>query len=93
LKNELLAPRDRGNFAAVHIAPSNSGNVPDERETRLVILGSNAPYVGRSPSSTAQKAALQVLETRGNAPRRFRNTLVFHVPDTSRLAELETGVR
>jgi hypothetical protein len=38
-------------------------------------------------------AARTILETRGNAPRLFRNTLVFLAPDRNRIQDLDEAVR
>ena len=78
---------------AIHVAPQSSADVPDETDTRLVILGPVAPHSGRSQASVAQIAVREFLEKRGKAPRRFRNALIFMAPDAMRLAELQTGVR
>ncbi len=88
----LREERDRGEFAGVHIAPATSGDVPDETEARLVLLGPGTPHVARSAESAALTAAGEILERRGNAAREFRNMLVFLAPDQRRLDELERGV-
>lgn len=85
--------RTRGDFAGVHPCPSGSANVPDERETRLIVLGPEFPHVSKDPESAARVEAAKILENRGNTPRQYRNTLVFLAPDRNRLAELNQGVR
>jgi hypothetical protein len=87
------AQRDRADFAAVQVEPPSSSDVPDERETRLVILGPDHPHQARSGDSPARLRAADFLEQRGNIPREYRNALVFLAPDSSRLAELEDAVR
>ena len=86
------ALRDGGGFGRVHVAPASGHDVPDERETRLVVLGVEQPH-HRDPGSPAQAAAAALLESRGNAPRLYRNTLVFLAPDQSRLQDLDEAVR
>ena len=86
------ALRDDGGFGRVHVAPASGHDVPDERETRLVVLGVEQPH-HRDPGSPAQAAAAALLESRGNAPRLYRNTLVFLAPDQSRLQDLDEAVR
>jgi uncharacterized protein len=88
----LREERDRGEFAGVHIAPATSGDVPDEQQVRLVVLGPVVPHVARSEESAALAAAGEILERRGSAAREFRNMLVFLAPDQRRLDELEWGV-
>jgi predicted AAA+ superfamily ATPase len=93
LRRRLLADKQRGDFAGVHTMPSSSGDVPDEQEARLVILGPDAPHSLRAEDSPARRAAASLLEHRGSAPRLHRNMLVFLAPDKNRLDELEQGIR
>lgn len=86
------AARTLGNFAGVHAAPGNSADVPDEPETRLVVLGPQQPH-GKSEQSRALDAAAEILQKRGEAPRALRNTLVFLAPAENALRDLETAVR
>ena len=86
------ALRDSGGFSRIHWAPRSPYEVPDERETSLVVLGTEHPY-HRGSGSPAEAAAAAILESRGAAPRLYRNTLVFLAPDQSRLQELEEAVR
>ena len=86
------ALRDTGGFARVHTAPQSGHDVPDERETRLVVLGVDHAH-HRDSRSPAEAAAGEILETRGAAPRIYRNTLVFLAPDQSRLQDLDEAVR
>lgn len=83
----------RGLFAGVHVAPSGSGEVPDERDVRLVMLGPDAPHSMRGEKTPARTKSAEILDKRGAAPRRFRNAVVFLAPDATRLAELEAAVR
>ena len=85
------ALRNTGGFSRVHAAPRSAHDVPDERETRLVVLDTEYPY-HRGPKSPAETAATEILESRGAAPRLYRNTLVFLAPDQSRLQDLEEAV-
>ena len=81
-----------GEFRAVHTPSASSADIPDEPETRLVILGPDHPHIARSDNSAALAAAAEVLERRGSAPRNYRNCLVFLAPDNRRLDELEQAV-
>ncbi len=83
----------RGLFAGVHVAPGGSGEVPDERDVRLVILGPDAPHSMRGDKTPARLKSAETLDKRGNSPRRFRNAVVFLAPDATRLTELEAAVR
>lgn len=83
--------RDGGEFAAVHTMPQTSADVPDTHDARLVVLGPEHPY-SRDQSNKATAAAATFLQSRGNAPRLFQNTLVFLAPDESRLQDLNEAV-
>lgn len=83
----------RGAFARVHVAPSSTSEVADEKEARLVVLGPAHPHQGRRADSEARRAAEAMLEWRGANPRLYKNTLVFLAPDVHRLRDLEGRVR
>ena len=87
-----VALRETGGFQRIHVFPQSGHDVADEREARLVVLGLEFPH-HRGAGSAAQKAAKAILESRGNAPRVYRNTLVFLAPDQSRLQDLDEAVR
>ena len=86
------AVQDRAKFAAVHPFPSSGADIPDLRETRLVVLPSDATF-RRGGDSNAEKHAAAILESRGSGPRMFRNTLLFLAPDEARLSDLDEAVR
>lgn len=87
--------RERGDFAAIHPIPTDSSEIPDEAACRLVILGPKTTHRGRGGAnvSSAQTAALEILEQRGNSPRLYRNMLIFLAPDADRLPEFEQAIR
>ncbi len=82
----------RADFAKVH-ACVPSGDVPDEREVRLVILGPEYPHTAKDATSAARREAAAILESRGNSPRNYKNMLVFLAADATRLRELRQAVR
>ena len=83
----------RGDFAAVHVArPGATGDVPDERDVRLVILDPEQPH-SRGTDSPAKQFARELLESKGTGARRYKNQVVFLAPDATRLKELEAAVR
>jgi len=86
------ALKERGEFAAVHALPRSSADVPDALEARLVVLSAEHPY-SKEPGNAAEEAAKAILETRGTAPRLYRNTLVFLAADRVRLQDLDEAVR
>ncbi len=89
VRNDL---RNLGEFSRVHPFPRSGADVPDELETRLVVLPSNYPY-SKETGNPAEVAANAILESRGNAPRLYRNTLVFVAADKTRLLDLDEAVR
>jgi predicted AAA+ superfamily ATPase len=94
IRKRLMAEqRYRGEFARVHPCPDSSGDVPDEREARLVILDPEHAHRGKVEDSPARELAKDMLEHRGNSPRLYRNTLVFLAADAERLKDLEQAVR
>jgi predicted AAA+ superfamily ATPase len=83
--------RERGEFAAVHVCPVSAGEIPDDPEARLVILGPSAPHTNRDVGSLAMTTAHAILDQRASGQRLYRNMLVFLAPDLKRLEELERG--
>jgi hypothetical protein len=84
---------DRGHFDAVQIAPSGSGDVPDEAGgVRAVVLGVAHPHTGRE-GSEALREAKDILMQRGSTPRVYRNMLVFIVAEARQLDSLKEAVR
>ena len=81
-----------GDFSRVHVAPRSGHDVPDDRDARLVVLGVDHPY-SKEGGNAAETAARGMLETRGNSPRIYRNSLVFLAVDKSRLQDLDEAVR
>ncbi len=84
--------RKVGDFSRVHAMPRSGADVPDDRDARLVVLPAEHPY-SREPHSAAETVAQAVLESRGNTPRLYRNTLVFLAADKVRLQDLDEALR
>jgi predicted AAA+ superfamily ATPase len=82
----------RGDFGRIHAIPQGSQDVPDDLDTRLVVLGIHAPY-SREGGSAAEVAARSILERKGSSPRLHRNTLVFLAADKTRLQDLDEAAR
>ncbi|MFQ3670637.1 MAG: DUF499 domain-containing protein [Verrucomicrobiia bacterium] len=89
----LRLEREKGQFAGLHIAPENTGDVADEPNARLVILGPSHTHSRGRADTPARQAAMNLLTHRGNSPRIYRNTLVFLAPDADRARELDESVR
>src|ERR1700730_13622892 len=84
--------RKMGDFKRVHPMPGTSADVPDDLDARLVVLGVDHAY-SKEPDNAAETAAKAIFETRGNAPRLYRNTIVFLAADKTRLQDLDEAVR
>ena len=80
-------------FPGVHPCPNSGGDVPDELETRLVVLGPEFPHSAKDDKSAARKMASAILDSRGASPRTYRNAIVFAAADKTRLSDLDQAVR
>ena len=81
----------RGDFVGVHPVPSSGADIPDDFDVRLVVLSAEQPH--SRDSDLAHDAAQSILETRGNTPRLYRNTLVFLAADKVRYQDLDEALR
>jgi predicted AAA+ superfamily ATPase len=93
VRRRLRADRERGDFRGLHAAPARPGEVADEPEVRLVIIGPEHPHSSKTDESPGREFAARVLEERQGGPRLHRNMLVFLAPDAARLEELRDAVR
>jgi predicted AAA+ superfamily ATPase len=81
-----------GDFSRIHPLPRSGADVPDDLDARLVVLPADHPY-SREAGNSAEAAAKAILESRGNTPRLYRNTLVFLAADKVRLQDLDEALR
>jgi hypothetical protein len=72
--------------------PQSGADVPDDLDARVVVLPAEHSY-SRETGNAAETAARAILESRGNTPRLYRNTLVFLAADKVRLQDLDQAVR
>ncbi len=85
--------KKQGDFTRIHPFPQSGGaDIADDYDSRLVVLDAAHPY-SKESGNAAEKLANDILLTRGNAPRKYRNTLVFLAPDRVRLQDLDEAVR
>ncbi len=84
--------RKTGEFARVHPLPRTGADVPDDLDARLVVLSPEHAYAKESVSA-AEQAARAILESRGNTPRLYRNTLVFLAADKVRMQDFDEALR
>ena len=87
-----LEARTRGDFSRVQ-ACVLSAEIPDERDTGLIIIDPSFTHSSKVIESDAIKVASECLNSRGAAPRLMRNTLVFLAADRARLEDLKKAVR
>ena len=81
----------KGDFSRIHPFPQTGHDVPDDTDARLVVLGLDHRY--SRENNAAEQAARAILESRGSAPRSYRNTLVFLAADSVRLQDLDEATR
>lgn len=81
-----------GDFSRIHPMPRSGADVPDDYDARLVVLPAEHAYTKES-GNAAETVAKAILESRGNAPRLYRNTLVFLAADKVRLQDLDEALR
>jgi predicted AAA+ superfamily ATPase len=89
LKLDLHNP---GDFCGVHPMPTSGQDVSDDPDARLVVLGIEDTY-SKEAGNAAESRAKSILDSRGNAPRLYRNALVFLAPDKTRLQDLDEAAR
>jgi len=82
---------DMGDFTRIHPFPQSGHDVTDERGARLVVLSPDQTY-SRSSDSKAEAACNALMDSRGNGPRIYRNSLTFLAPDQSRIEDLEESI-
>lgn len=92
LREKVKAEPDKSAFAQIYIQPQSGADVPDLLETRLVILPIKSAY-SKEANSAAERAAKDILESRGTTPRQYRNTLVFLAADKNLLPDLDEAIR
>lgn len=86
--DRLRKDADRGGFAAKHVAPIETGDVPDDSTLRLVIISPGHPYGADDGANQAVTWAGRLLEHRGSAPRLHRNMVVFAAFDEEQVPQL-----
>jgi len=89
LRTDLKKTAD---FSRIHPLPRSGSDVPDDLDARLVVLPAEHSY-SKDGGSAAETAARAILESRGNTPRLYRNTLVFLAADNVRLQDLDEALR
>src|SRR2546428_336308 len=78
--------------AGAYLIQQSSQDVPDDRDAGIAVLGIGQPS-SKEAGSPAEGAAKAIFESRGNAPRLFRNTVVCLAVDQTRLQDLDEAAR
>lgn len=80
-------------FKSVIVAPDSGSEIPEDDETRLIVLGPDMPFSARSATSEARDAVIEMTKNRGATAREYRNTLLFLAPDNRRVEDLRSAMR
>ena len=80
--------KKRGGFSGIHAGQINSNDIPDTRNTRLVLLASQYSHNRGAVNSEAIKWIKECLKNKGNIPRQYLNSLLFLAPDEKNLNNL-----
>lgn len=93
IENRLHAWKKGSNFSGLHICPTSSFDVPDEQSVRLVVLPTKDVHERKQKETPAIDSAFDILSNRGNAPRQYKNMLVFLAPDKDMMQKLVKMVK
>jgi len=88
--NQLLSKEAsrRGLFDGIHASQLDTSGIPDEPATRLVLLAAQYSHKRGHNDSPARQWAVSCLQSKGNSPRQYANTLIFLAPDKDNLENL-----
>ena len=93
IERRLKAIRKDRPFGRIHVCPDSSMDVSDEQDVGLVILKYRQTYKSNTPKDNAIQAAENILNTRGTAPRIYRNMLAFIAPDQNMMSALREEIK
>ncbi len=93
IEKRLKGFRKERPFARLHICPDSSIDVSDDQDVGLVILNIDQAYKTNTGNDAAIHAAENILNTRGQSPRIFRNMLAFIAPDSSMVGALREAAK
>ena len=93
IENRLRKLRKESPFAGLHICPAGSNDISDEQAVRLVILRPDDTFRQGKDDCAALLKAGEILNTRGTAPRTYRNMLAFIAPDENLSLSLRSAVK
>ncbi len=84
--------KKRGNFSGIHSGQVNNSEIPDNPDTRLVLVAAQYSHIRGSDMSNAMEWIKKCLNNKGNIPRQYKNTLIFLAPDERSLNNLLMGL-
>ncbi|MDD4082191.1 MAG: DUF499 domain-containing protein [Sphaerochaetaceae bacterium] len=87
ITKRLSTIKDKGDFSGIHICAENE-DIPDDDETRLIVLSPGNAHVKDSSLSQALIKSKDILDTRGHIPRQYKNMLIFIAPDNEGIRAL-----
>lgn len=93
IERRLRTIRKEAPFSGVHVCPASSLDVPDEQTARLIIMQTDSTYKATAENNEATRAAEEILNNRGQAPRIYRNMIAFVAPDADVIYSLKTEVK
>ena len=93
IEKRLRELRREQPFAGLHVCPTSSSDISDEQAVRLVILRPTDTLKQGQQDCAAIRKVEELLNTRGAAPRTYRNMLAFVAPDQGLLPSLQKAVR
>jgi hypothetical protein len=83
-----------GGATTVHF-PSGPADVPDQAHLRVVVLDYRVLSVDQKSADTAPTMLVEILDKSGSvgSPRKYRNSIVFAVPDVDQIDALKDRAR
>lgn len=93
IENRLSKMSKDSRFAGIHICPYSSLDVPDTQDVRLVVLRPINSFKETPEGNNAIQVSENILNTRGEGPRIYRNMLTFVAPDHSVIDSLKQSVK
>lgn len=93
IENRLNKMIKDSRFSGIHICPNSSLDVPDTQNVRLVVLRPTDTFKETSEGNKAIKVSENILNSRGESPRIYRNMLTFVAPDQNANESLKSSVK
>lgn len=74
-------------FAGIHVFAPH-GDIPDDQQIRLVVLPPTAPHQWHKKDTLAIRAAVEILQSRGDQPRHNKNRIIYLAADADNTGNL-----